>query len=103
MIWGNKEMDWNQLVVVIQSEIDANKTAIPQERIKDIQLYLESGEYGMAFEYLYLEIIERHDCTSYLGFEKAREIALFFSLDDKDECMVDDEFWDKFLKWFEGE
>lgn len=98
MSWANKEIDWNELIATIQSEIDANKSVIPQERVNDIEHYLNSGEYSMTFEYLYLEIMERHNSTFHLGFEKAKEIALFFGLDDENECMVDHEFWSKFLE-----
>ena len=32
----------------------------------------------------------------FLGTEKAKDIALFFALDDENECMVDPKFWSKF-------
>jgi hypothetical protein len=96
MTWGNKERDWKSLVVDIQSEIEANKHIIPKERVADIEHYLNHGEYSMAFEYLYLELMERHGTQFILGADKAREIALFFELDDENECMVDHKFWPKF-------
>ena len=101
MSWASKERDWNELIATIQSEIDANKSVIPQDRVNDIESYLSSGEYSMAFEYLYLEIMERNNSAFHLGIDKAKEIALFFDLDDENECMVDHEFWNKFLKWSE--
>jgi hypothetical protein len=101
MSWSSKERDWNELIADIQSEIVANKFVIPQERVNDIEHYLDSGEYSMAFEYLYLEIMERPNSVFHLGVEKAKEIAIFFGLDDENECMVDHEFWNKFLKWSE--
>lgn len=82
MNWGEKERDWAQLVANIQSEIDANNSIIPTERVRDIQHYLVHGEYSMAFEYLYLEIMERENSVFSLGEDKAREIALFCQLDD---------------------
>ena len=96
MTWANKECDWNKLVADIQLEIDANEKIIPLEHIRWIQHYLDHGEYSMAFEYLYLEIMERTESVFFLGTEKAKDIALFFALDDENECMVDPKFWSKF-------
>ncbi len=96
MTWGNKDRDWNKLVAEIQSEIDANINSIPTDRINDIQRYLDHDEFSMAFEYLYLEIMERTEARFTLGAEKASEIALFFGLNDENECMVDGDFWAKF-------
>ena len=96
MTWASKERDWYKLVADIQSEIDANKEIIPIEHIRWIQHYLDHDEYSMAFEYLYLEIMERKESVFFLGKEKVREIALFFNLDDGNECMVDYLFWPKF-------
>lgn len=96
MTWGNKERDWKALVADIQSEIDANRGAIPDDRIVWVQHYLDHDEYSMAFEFLYLEIMEQHGTQFILGANKAREIALFFDLNDENECMVDHKFWPKF-------
>jgi len=96
MSWASKECDWNELILSIQNEIDANKKIIPSEGIDDIQHYLDHGEYSMAFEYLYMEIAERENAVFTLGVDKAKELALFFELDNVDECMVDGEFWSKF-------
>jgi hypothetical protein len=96
MTWGNKKRIWSALVAEIQSEIDANRHIIPEDRITDIEHYLDHGEYSIAFEYLYLEIMERQDALFVLGVDKAREIALFFELNDESECMVDGKFWPKF-------
>ncbi|GAA0621241.1 hypothetical protein [Thalassospira tepidiphila] len=101
MCWGNKDRDWNKLVSDIQSEIDANTTIIPSNHLDYIQHYLDHDEYSMAFEYLYLEIMEREDSHFTLGKEKALEIALFFGLDDENECMVDGKFWPKFKSFLE--
>lgn len=95
MNWGYKDRNWNDLIFDIQSEVDANKKIIPNERIKDIEHYLNHGEYSMAFEYLYLEIMERSEANFILGPKKVNEIALFFELNKKNECMIDEDFWDK--------
>ncbi len=101
MSWAEKEADWEELVATIKAEIDANRSAIPEDRIEYIEHYLLHGEYSMAFEFLYLEIMERDNSVFYLGVEKARKLALFFDLNDEDECMVDHKFWSKFLEWSE--
>jgi hypothetical protein len=95
MTWANKKRDWNALVADIQSEIDANMDHIPTDRIKDIQHYLDHDEYSMAFEYLYLEIMERTGAKCTLWDAKITDIALFFNLNDENECMVDGDFWTK--------
>lgn len=96
MTWGAKNRDWQELVADIQSEVDANKSKISTEHISSIEHYLEHGEYSMAFEYLFLEIMENADADFTLGVEKAQEIGLFFDLNNPNECMVDDDFWTKF-------
>jgi hypothetical protein len=96
MTWATKNLDWQQLVTDIQSEINANKEKIPEDRIKCIQHYLDHDEYAMAFEFLYLEIIERNGATCTLGKEKAQKIALMLDLDK--EMNYDQAFWKKFQK-----
>ncbi len=86
----------NKLVKTLQSEIDANSNVFPTARLSDIQHYLDHYEYGMAFEYLYLEIMERPNSQLTLGEARAREIALFLELNDENECRVDHRFWPKF-------
>jgi len=95
MAWGSKERDWSALVSDIQQEISANRHILPPIHLESIQHYLDHGEYSMAFEYLYLEIMERPNSQRTLGSEKVREIALFFELNDENECMVDHRFWPK--------
>lgn len=102
MTWGEKERDWKSLVADIQSEIDANREIIPIKRIDEIQYYLDHDEYSMAFEYLYLEIMERPGSRFTLGQDKVREMALFFELNDEGECMIDHAFWPKFEKFLMG-
>lgn len=99
MTWGEKERDWKSLVADIQLEIDANRRVIPVKRTDEIQHYLDHGEYSMAFEYLYLEIMERPDSAFTLGQDKAQNIALFFELNHESECMIDHAFWPKFKKF----
>ncbi|WP_417582457.1 hypothetical protein [Nitrincola sp.] len=101
MTWGNKDHDWKKLISDIQSEIDANKDVIPKERLSNIQYYLDHDEYSMAFEYLYLEIMEREGACFTLGKQSVKEIALFFDLNDENECMVDARFWPKLQAFLE--
>lgn len=61
MTWSTKEQDWEKLVEDIQREIDANQDVIPADRLSEIQKYLDHGEYSMALECLYLEIMEREN------------------------------------------
>ena len=79
MTWANKECDWNKLVADIQLEIDANKKIIPLEHIQWIQHYLDHGEYGMAFEYLYLEIMGRTESV-FFWEQRKQKILLYFLL-----------------------
>jgi hypothetical protein len=67
MTWGIKECDWGKLVGDIQAEVDANYGVIPEDRLEWVQHYLDHGEYSMAFEFLYLEIMERIDSRFVLG------------------------------------
>ena len=78
MTWASKERDWYKLVADIQSEIDANKEIIPIEHIRWIQHYLDHDEYSMAFEYLYLEIMERKE--SIFFWEKKKQGRLLYFL-----------------------
>ena len=40
--------------------------------------------------------MDRTESIFFLGTEKAKDIALFFAVDDENECMVDQKFWSKF-------
>ena len=102
MTWAERTCDWEKLVLLIQSEINANCNIIPSSRIDDIQHYLDHGEYSMAFEYLYLEIAERDNSQFTLGVDKAKEIAIFFELNNESECMIDGKFWIKFQNFLES-
>lgn len=42
MSWGKNKRNWIALVADIQSEIDANRLIIPDDRISDIEHYLAS-------------------------------------------------------------
>ena len=98
---------WAYIENMLNKELDANRHLIPQEHILQlpedtgIEHYLRVGETGAAFEYLYLEIMEREKdgtkCT--IGKDKAMEIALMLELDDQMEAMIDYNFWPKFSKW----
>ncbi len=95
----NKSKIWEAIISDIESEINANRKVIPESRMSDIQHYLAHDEYGMAFEYLYLEIMEREDSRFELGSDRAVELAIFFKLDNEDECMIDPEFWVKLQEY----
>nr|WP_299498406.1 hypothetical protein [uncultured Rhizobium sp.] len=96
MSWGNKQYDWSELVSYLQEEIDANKGIIPADGLRWVQHYLDHDEYSMAFEYLYLALMDIEGSRFTKGKQRAVEIALFLNLNDQNECMIDADFWQKF-------
>ncbi len=99
MTWTSKKRDWKELERKIQLDIDSNKNILEEGKLEDIQHYLDHGEYSMAFEYLYLEVMENKEMNFTLGIDDAKEIATFFELYDPNECMVDPDFWSKFMNF----
>ena len=99
MTWANKDANWQELINKIQIELNANKHVIDSKKISDIQDYIDFGEISMAFEYLYLEIMEADNSLCVLGLAEVKELALFFDLNYPNECMVDHLFWNKLLGW----
>ena len=82
------------IVSLLQKEIDENINNIPDNKLSDIQHYLDHDEYGMAFEYLYLEIMENENARCSMEIANIREIGLLLELDK--ECMIEENFWEKF-------
>lgn len=99
MTWAEKKADWGSLSSEIKSMIAQSQYIIPAERVADIEHYLEHGELSSAFEYLVLEIIEDEVGRSNLNLPRLTELALFFDLNDENECMIDGDFWPKFQKF----
>ncbi len=101
MTWATKKCDWNLISSDIEKELEANIDVIPAERVADVRHYLTHGELSMAFEYLYLEIIEKSNSKMFLSPDRVKELATLFSLDDEVECMIDHEFWKKLTSFIE--
>ena len=98
--WERTDEELHYVDKMLHKELEANQKFIPKEHIeKGIKHYLDHDEYETAFEYLYLEIMEReqHGTKCTIGKDKAMEIALLLEL-DKEEWLGDD-FWIKFSKW----
>ena len=101
MIWAEKNADWASLSNEIKVMLEKYQHIIPAERISDIDHYLGHGELSAAFEYLILEVMERGVRQSDIDLTRLKEVALFFDLNDENECMIDGDFWSKFQHFIE--
>lgn len=101
MDWAEKNMNWHEIAQAIQDEVDSNSHIIPDKRLHDIRHYLNHDEYGMAFEYLYLEIMDRKGSVFSLGPIKANKIGRLLDLDK--ETLIDEKFWCRFQEYIRRE
>lgn len=99
MTWAEKQADWVSISSEIKSMLAQYRRNIPSERVTDIEHYLEHGELSSAFEYLVLEVMEGGVSQSDVNLSRLVELALFFELNDENECMIDGEFWLKLQKF----
>lgn len=95
----NKKLDLSLIASDIEKGLEANLNVISSEKVSDIRHYLYHDELIMAFEYLYLEIIESKGGRITLDQDRVLEIVNVFGLDNEIECMIDHNFGEK-LKLF---
>jgi hypothetical protein len=75
----------------INSELD-------KEAVRDVNIYLTHGEYEMAFEGLFIEIMNLGIAPD-IDWHKSGEIAKKLKLDE--ESIFDYNFWARFSKYVE--
>lgn len=97
MSWAEKDVDWKELANSIQAEINVSKYWLQTEKAQWIQHYFDHGEYAIAFEFLFLELIENNKILYSMNARRAKEIGLILDLDK--EQQYDENFWTKFLSF----
>lgn len=104
MSWVEKKFNWKELAAVIRCELELNAKYFPSDRIADIRHYLDHGEFGIAFEYLILEIIESQNATLKMSVTEVTKLALFFDLNDQSECLVGDGgVWERLTEYIKDD
>lgn len=88
-------MDKHQNVIkYIKATLNQCRPFLVHEKtIVHVEHYLHYGEYAMAFEILFLGIMESHKVPK-IDFIKGLEIAKSLKLDE--EAVYDVNFWNKF-------
>ena len=80
---GDGHIAWESLKRKIGRELDAHRQRIPAERVADIEHYLDHGEYAMAFEYLFLELIDAQCPAATLSPTEVRKMADLLNLQNE--------------------
>lgn len=84
---------WTEIKEYIEELLNESKDDFDNETINFIRHYLKHNELEMAFEALFIEIINLKKYV-FLNTKKAKEIALILKLDK--EPIYDFDFWKKF-------
>ena len=84
---------WTEINEYIEELLNEWKDYLDKETINFICHYLKHDELEMAFEALFIEIIELKK-DSFLNSKKAKDVALILKLDK--ESIFDMDFWKKF-------
>lgn len=74
---------------------------ISQEGIDLVRHYLRHDEFAMAFEVLFLELIEFNYLPEQTDIETWKKIGLHLGLDA--ESVIDSTFWPKFIEFIEAQ
>lgn len=84
----------------IKTILSIVRSNLNEEAVQEIEHYLNYGEYEMAFEALYLSIMELGPIPK-IDFKESMDVAKKLKLDE--ESVFDARFWDKFQKYISNQ
>ncbi|RFS21178.1 hypothetical protein DVR12_17750 [Chitinophaga silvatica] len=88
-----EKIDWQFVTDFIVEVLSKVQVYLDQEAINTITMYLTYDEYEMAFEILYLKIMELQN-TPPINLAKSLEVGKLLKLDEY--AVFDGGFWNKF-------
>ena len=94
-----KNIDFEYVKEFINSIIEFLKNILDNDTLDSVRHYLNHGEYEMAFEGLFIEIMKLNKVPK-IDFSKSREIGQLLKLDE--DSVFDFEFWKKFEEYTAG-
>lgn len=86
----------NEINNFIRKTLSLVKCDLDEESYNAVEHYLNHDEYEMAFEGLFIELIQSKS-KPIIDFKNSRKIALALGLDK--ESVFDGDFWIKFEKF----
>lgn len=89
-------IDWTDINKFIESVLLEVESDLDPESSKAVRHYLRHDEFELAFEGLFLEIMDLNK-PILLDFQKCWDIGKHLGLDR--ESVLDSKFWDKFNKY----
>lgn len=75
--------DYSELEALIASIIDESARLLPEDTIDDARCYLNSREYGVAFELICDQLYEAHATVTPDLFKLVEKAAKQMGMDDK--------------------
>ncbi len=90
-------LDRDTIVHFIQSCLEKVKPKLENEAVKTIEHYIYHNENEMAFEGLFIEIMNLDSYPLGIDKEKSRAVALALKLNE--ESVFDYHFWGKFNQY----
>lgn len=88
--------NWREIDGFLEKLLDYCRDDLDADLISNMQEYLEHGEYEMAFEGLFLAIMENGHSPD-LDLDKVLDYAIDLKLNE--ETMYDEDFWEKLKKF----
>lgn len=93
-----EEDEWTNVKHFIQRTLKEVESRIGQQSIDSINHYVDHDEYEMAFEILFLIIMELKDFPK-IDLLKSKQMAEFLKLNE--ETVYDTDFWNSFISYIQ--
>jgi dimeric dUTPase (all-alpha-NTP-PPase superfamily) len=97
MATSNEKEYWLKVDKQLQDLLNHFSESLDEESVQSVQHYLDHSEYEMAFEGLFIELMNLK--CSFSEEEFLTYIELGEKLGLNEESVFDAEFWEKFIKY----
>ena len=91
---------WLNIEKQLQALLNSYTSLLDEETTTAVQHYIDHSEYEMAFEGIFIEImnLEEHSQKAHIDVSQYVELGKQLKLDT--DSVFDDDFWPKFTKYF---
>lgn len=92
---------WSNVERILRHVLDESKPALELDAVEAVEHYLEHGEYEMAFEGLFLELMKSSIVFDKPTLKKYYKLGSVLGL--AKDAVFDPQFWKKFQDYTSGD